>query len=68
VFPLLIGTWFESRGATALPWAMLALGMATLAAFVGSNRALGQAFPPMPALRRTEASASAGAGVVAEQR
>jgi len=42
VFPFLIGSWFDSRGATALPWAVFGLGLATFAAFFGSNRALGQ--------------------------
>ena len=41
VFPWMIGRWLESSGATALPWAMIVFGSATLAAFVFALRALG---------------------------
>ena len=41
VFPLLIGGWFESSGAEALPWASLALALATFVAFLTASRALG---------------------------
>jgi fucose permease len=41
VFPLLIGGWFESSGAKALPWAAFGLALATFGAFLTANRALG---------------------------
>jgi fucose permease len=59
VFPFVIGSWFDSRGATALPWAALALALATFAAFVGSSRALGHVVPTR--VRRLVGSARPGA-------
>jgi fucose permease len=41
IFPWLIGRWFDARGATTLPWAMLVLGLLTFASFGVSNRRLG---------------------------
>jgi MFS transporter, FHS family, Na+ dependent glucose transporter 1 len=40
-FPWMIGRWLDSSGATALPWAMIAFGTATLVSFVVAVRALG---------------------------
>ena len=40
VFPWAIGQWLDRSGATALPWAMLLFGTATLAAFASSARVL----------------------------
>lgn len=40
VFPWAIGQWLDRSGATALPWAMLLFGSATLAAFANSTRVL----------------------------
>jgi len=45
VFPLVIGRFFDSRGADALPVAALVLAVATFAAFVTANRALSYARP-----------------------
>ena len=56
VFPIMIGRWFDARGATALPWAALVLALATFAAFVASNRALGHTTP----MQRRRASATVG--------
>src|SRR5262249_22612891 len=42
VFPFTIGRFFDARGATALPWATLVLGLATFASFVVADRALGR--------------------------
>jgi fucose permease len=41
VFPWLIGRWIDASGPTALPWAMLVLGLATLGSFALSHRRLG---------------------------
>jgi MFS transporter, FHS family, Na+ dependent glucose transporter 1 len=41
IFPWLIGRWFDARGATTLPWAMLVLGLMTFASFGVANRRLG---------------------------
>jgi FHS family Na+ dependent glucose MFS transporter 1 len=43
VFPWAIGRFFERSGETALPWAMLVLGVVTLAAFLAASRALSRA-------------------------
>lgn len=43
VFPLVIGRFFDARGAKALPVAAFLLAVATLAAFATANRALGRA-------------------------
>jgi FHS family Na+ dependent glucose MFS transporter 1 len=43
VFPWAIGQFFERSGETALPWAMLVLGVVTLAAFLAASRALSRA-------------------------
>lgn len=40
IFPWTVGRWLDASGATALPWAMLTLGTATLTAFVAANRVL----------------------------
>jgi fucose permease len=45
VFPFLIGRFFDAQGAEALPVAALVLALATLAAFVTANRALGHTRP-----------------------
>ncbi len=40
VFPWLIGRWFDASGATALPWAMLLLGVLTFGSFAVTKRVL----------------------------
>ena len=40
IFPWLIGQWFDAKGASTLPWAILVLALATLSSFVVSNRRL----------------------------
>lgn len=40
-FPWLIGRWFDTSGATALPWAMVVLGTLTVGSFAASNKRLG---------------------------
>lgn len=40
-FPWMVGRWLDSSGATALPWAMIVFGTATLVSFVVAVRALG---------------------------
>jgi fucose permease len=42
VFPLVIGRFFDARGADALPVAAFVLAVATLGAFITANRALGR--------------------------
>lgn len=41
LFPWVIGRWFDTSGATALPWSMLVLGVLTAGSFAVSNRVLG---------------------------
>ena len=45
VFPLVIGRFFDARGADALPVAAFVLAVATLGAFLTANRALGHTSP-----------------------
>ncbi len=40
VFPWVIGRWFDASGATALPWAMLLLGVLTFGSFAVTRRVL----------------------------
>jgi fucose permease len=47
VFPFVIGRFFDARGADALPVAAFVLAMATFAAFVTANRALGHSRAPV---------------------
>ena len=47
VFPFVIGRFFDARGADALPVAAFVLAMATFAAFVTANRALGHTRQPV---------------------
>ena len=54
VFPWVIGRWFDASGATALPWAMLLLGVLTFGSFAVTKRVLDSerrgrvAGPPAP--------------------